>query len=56
MFHNGSLWSTLTGDTMPCEWQVTGPYPAPDHWGSEHCDITTPNGQTHIDAWQALHT
>jgi hypothetical protein len=57
MNYNGSIWTTLTGDVMPCHWEMSDVWPGPDnHWGSEHCDVTTPNGETHLDGWQANHT
>jgi hypothetical protein len=56
---SGSIYSTIT-DEDACtpahgNWTVTGPYPAPDHWLSEHCDITGGTGTTYLSGWQAWH-
>lgn len=49
---NGSIYTTVT-DQSACSWKVTGPYPAPDHWLSEHCTMQA-GGQA-LNAYQAFH-
>jgi hypothetical protein len=53
---NGSIWSTVTGDSGACNWHVTGTrYPIPDHWLSEECDFYSVSSVDEVDADTASH-
>jgi hypothetical protein len=58
MNYNGSIFTTVTNNpNRPnCDWVVDGPYPAPDHWLSQHCVVGGGTGTTTVSAYTSWHS